>query len=194
MDLLETRHGISDREWSPGRCIHALAIFVLLLGSASAQTAGEYEVKAAFLYKFASFVEWPQGRPENQLCIGVVGNDPFGSDLERIVEGKTANGRAFRVRRFKALQDVNTCEIVFVSSSERARLQPILDRLKGMPVLTVGDVPEFCEDGGIIGLSLAGDRVRLQINLEAAERSNLQISSRLLKLASVVRVGAGGSR
>jgi len=160
-----------------------------LCGSLLAQTAGEYELKAAFLYKFASFVVWPAASGTRPLCIGVVGRDPFGPNLERIVKGQIANGRSFRIRRFKAPEDVYGCEIVFISSSERRRLPSILDKLKGEPVLTVGDVPEFCESGGIVAFQLVGDRIHLTINLEAAERSNLQLSSKLLSLASVIRGG-----
>jgi YfiR/HmsC-like len=175
--------------------LRGLATAALLFGLSGppllrAQTAAEYELKAAFLYKFASFVEWPHGSAEHSLCIGVIGRDPFGADLDRVVQGKTVNGRPFRIRRFESGKAVGGCQIVFISSSERDRLPSILDLLKGTPTLTVGDVPGFCQSGGMITLRLVGDHIRLQINLEAAERSNLQLSSKLLSLASVVRAGA----
>ena len=96
----------------------------------------------------------------------------------------------FHIRRFKSGQDVGACEIVFISSSESSRLRVVLERLKGTPTLTVGDIPEFCDSGGMVNLRLSGDHVHLQINLEAAARSNLQLSSKLLSLASVVRASA----
>ena len=171
------------------RRVGILVALCHLFGSLFAQTAGEYELKAAFLYKFASFVVWPPASATGPLCIGIVGRDPFGPNLDRIVRGQTANGRPFRIQRFKALENIEGCEIVFISSSERRRLPSILDKLKREAVLTVGDVPEFCESGGIISFQLVGDRIHLTINLEAAERSNLQLSSRLLSLASVIRGG-----
>jgi hypothetical protein len=177
-----------------GKRLKALAVFALLFGHLRAQTAAEYELKAAFLYKLASFVEWPSAPANRPLCIGIIGKDPFGADLDGLVQGKEVNGRLFRVRRFKPEEDVRGCEIVFVSPSERTWLQPILDHLKGSAILTVGDVPEFCERGGMVNLRRVGDRIHLQINLEAAERSNLRLSSKLLNLASVVRGAIMGSQ
>jgi len=152
-----------------------------------AQTVGEYDLKAAFLYKFAGFVEWPATSGNVPLCIGVAGKDPFGSALDEVVKGKSINGRAFRIERLKLGQESAGCQIVFISSSEKARLRSILERLRGSAVLTVGDTPGFCDMGGIINMELAGDHVRLQVNLEAAERAHLQLSSRLLSLSTIVR-------
>lgn len=182
--------------WKPGaRLARAIGIVALLLGPLCAQTATEFELKAAFLYKFASFVEWPHESADGRLCIGIVGQDPFGAELDRIVAGKSIEGRAFQIRRFKPGQDVGACEIVFVSASERTRLPLILERLKGSATLTVGDVPQFCENGGMVNLRLEGERIHLEINLEAAERSSLHLSSKLLNLGSVIRGSAvTGSR
>jgi len=152
-----------------------------------AQSSGEYEVKAAFLYKFASFVEWPEAARHGALGICVVGQDPFGSALERVVEGKTIGGREFTVRRLKTWQAGTGCHILFVAASEKQRLGPLLGQLKHETILTVGDVPGFCESGGAINLSVVASRVRLEINLDAATRAGLQVSSKLLSLAQVVR-------
>ena len=165
----------------------------LLLAAASplaAQVFKEYEVKAAMLYKFAGFVEWPATPAGAPLCIGVLGHDPFGPALDQAIQGKSINGRPFVVRRFKTGQGTGNCQIVFVSSSETKVLRGILDRLRREPVLTVGDTPGFCEDGGIINLELADNRVHFQINPEAAELARLVVSSRLLSLASIVHGGA----
>jgi YfiR/HmsC-like len=182
--------------WNPSaRLARAIGIVALLLGPLCAQPATEYEVKAAFLCKFASFVEWPHQSADGRLCIGIVGQDPFGADLDRIVAGKSIGGRAFQIRRFKPGQEVGACEIVFVSASERTRLPHILEHLKGSATLTVGDVPEFCENGGMINLRMEGERIHLEINLESVERSSLHLSSKLLNLGSVTHSSAGtGSR
>jgi hypothetical protein len=173
-----------------GRAFFLPVALLLAAGSPlAAQVFKEYEVKAAMLYKFAGFVEWPRSPAGAPLCIGVLGHDPFGPALEQAVQGKSINGRSFVVRRFKTGQETGNCQIVFVSSSERKALRGILGRLRREPVLTVGDTPGFCEDGGIINLELADNRVHFQINLEAAEQARLVVSSQLLSLASIVHGG-----
>ena len=151
------------------------------------QGAAEYEVKAAFLYKFASFVEWPSRSGGAPVCIGVVGQDPFGTALDQVVNGKSVDGRAFVIRRFKSGQELKDCDIVFISSTERGNLRPILAALAASPVLTVGDMPGFCERGGVVNLELLDRRIHLQVNLEAANQARLQLSSKLLSLATIVR-------
>jgi hypothetical protein len=178
---------------NPGTRVGGFAAIALLLTASfllplRAQTAAEDSLKAAFLYKLASFVEWPQGPSAGPLCIGVIGQDPV-ADLDRVVQGKTVNGRPFCVRRFKTAKDAGACEIVFIGASERSRLQSVLEHLNRTPTLTVGDSPGFCEGGGMVNLHLSDDHVHLQINLAAVERSNLQLSSKLLSLASIVRSG-----
>jgi hypothetical protein len=173
----------------PSACFRGLAMVSALLGFAaclSGQTATEYEVKAAFLYKFASFVAFPTQGSTAPICIGVIGEDPFGETLDAVVKDKTVNGRSFVIRRFNAGQDVEGCQILFISASEKRRLRGILDGLQAAPLLTVGDMPGFCESGGMVKFDLADDHVRLDINVKAAERARLQVSSKLLSLARLV--------
>jgi hypothetical protein len=176
-----------------GRTERAFFLPVALLLAAgspvAAQVVKEYEVKAGMLYKFAGFVEWPGSPADALFCIGVLGHDPFGPALERAVQGKSINGRPFVVRRFKTGWEAGNCQIVFISSSERKLLRGILDWLSRKPVLTVGDTPGFCEDGGIINLELADNHVHFQINPEAAELARLALSSQLLSVASIVHGG-----
>jgi hypothetical protein len=160
----------------------------------SAQSGSEYDVKAAFLYKFASFVEWPSEASNPPLCICVLGQDPFGPSLDRIVRDKSVNGRPFLIRRQRPGEGAGDCHILFIAGSERSRLKQILDSRQGEPVLTVSDVPGFCESGGGINLALAENRVRLEINPAAVQRAGLQVSSRLLSLARLVREGEAGTR
>jgi hypothetical protein len=162
-------------------------VWTALAAPVCGQVAAEYEVKAAFLYKFASFVEWPALSPDGQVCIGVLGADPFGASLDETIRGKSVNGRGFAIRRIKSGQDASACQIVFVSPSEKKTLPRILAALEGVPVLTVGDTPGFCESGGIVNLEVQDSKVRLQVNLEAAEKAGLRLSSKLLSLATVVR-------
>lgn len=145
----------------------------------------EYQVKAAFLYNFVKFVEWPAAAlpPNSAVSLCVLGQDPFGSDLESTVEGRVLNGRPLQIRRSERLGDLDTCHVLFISSSERAGVATLLAALKGTSVLTVGETDGFATQGGMIGLTLEKNKVRFEINVLAAERARLRISSQLLRLA-----------
>ncbi len=175
----------------PTRSVTVL-LLMLLVGSggyAAAQTAGEYEVKAAFLYKFASFVEWPAEMAQAPLCIAVVGRDPFGDALDQVVKGKAISGRGFLIKRLKSGQGTAGCHIVFISESEKGRVGSILLGLQGTSALTVSDIPGFCHGGGMIEFEMVDQKVHFEINPEAGERARLKLSSRLLSVAKIVREG-----
>jgi len=147
---------------------------------------GENEVKAAFLYNFAKFVEWPTSAfpdANSPLIIAVVGEDPFGEVLDRTVAGKLVRGRPLQVRRWKRMEDSQSCNILFVSASERGSLPDILRRIHNSPVLTVGEWEGFDEQGGMIRFLLRDNRIQFEINNRSATESGLKISSRLLGLA-----------
>jgi hypothetical protein len=150
--------------------------------------ADEYPVKAAFLFNFAKFVEWPPDSfkgPEDPIAICVLGQDPFGSALEDLVRNKTVANRAFVVRDVSNAQQASKCHIVFVSASERKRCRSLLAELKGHSILTVGEAEDFIENGGTINFKLKDARVRIEIDAGAAERARLRISSKLLSLAEI---------
>jgi hypothetical protein len=169
-----------------------LPALLLCAGLLRAQPVSEYEIKAAFLYKFASFVQWPAALPgappaaARPMCIGVLGADRFGSSLDQIVRGKLVGGREFTVERLHSTDQALHCEIVFISSSEQSRIGEILSILRTKPVLTVSEVPGFCEKGGLINLKVADSAVRFEINVAAGERAGLRFSSKLLSLAMIV--------
>ncbi len=172
------------------RLLACLLVSSLLGPHARAQSPGEYQVKAVFLYNFAKFVEWPADSSANShapIVFGIVGEDPFGNLLEQTIKGKTVNGHELAVKRLKHAQEARGCQIVFIGSSERRRLKPILDELKGASVLTVGETEGFARLGGIINFTLEDNRVHFEVNVDAAERARLKISSRLLSLAKIVR-------
>ena len=152
--------------------------------------ASEYEVKAAFLFHFTQFTDWPAALFEKtggRIVIGVLGADPFGSDLDRAVRGKTVQGRPLAVQRFPRAEDVGPCQVLFIGESDRKRLRVILDSLKGKPVLTVGESDQFLAQGGIIAFLREDEHIRFSINLDAADRSALKFSAKLLKVARSVR-------
>jgi hypothetical protein len=158
--------------------------------TAQAQSAAdEYHVKAAFLFHFVQLVEWPADSLESEtspvtLCI--IGEDPFQGDLETTLAGKTVGTRPLRVRHLKPAEDSHGCQVLFVSKHDTARLGRLLMELKDGPILTVGESDGFVQQGGMIGFLLVDNKVRFEINLEAAERAKLKISSRLLLLAKTV--------
>ncbi len=162
-----------------------LALF-LHSGAAQAESASEYEFKAASLYKVASFVQWPPAPDNTPICIGILGKDPFGKALDRIVQGKLAGNRRFIVERFRSAEEATHCGIVFISSSEQMKLRDILGVLRGKPVLTVSEVPGFCQQGGTINLKVVDSTIRMEINPAAGARSGLRFSSKLLSLSKVV--------
>lgn len=191
MALLRAAVG-SSRVAAPGSGSMTAVLICLLLrasGGAPAQTQSpsEYEVKAIFLYRFAKFIEWPESNSPGPICIGIVGQDPFGDTLDGVVKGKSVNGRPFAIKRFKPGQQVRDCHIVFISSSEGKRLRSVLSELQGGRVLTVSETRGFCQTGGVINFELVDESVRLEINIDAAERAGLRMSSRLLGVARIVR-------
>jgi hypothetical protein len=172
----------------------AIALGILLgvgarAGAADEYRADEYRIKAAFLYNFAKFIEWPVQAfksPSDPIVIGVLGKNPFGDALAEAVSGKTLGGRAFQVREVTDAQQAAACQIVFVSSSERKRLGPLFSRIGNASVLTVGETDNFASEGGIINFKIDAGIVRLQINVEAARKQQLRISAKLLSLAEIV--------
>lgn len=172
----------------------ALLLGLLLLpAAAAAADAGpappaEYEVKAAFLYNFARFVEWPAGAGamEDSFVITILGEDPFGGVLDDMLDGKVVDGRRVVVHRTHRADEVRDSRILFISDSEQPHLPAILKRLEGAATLTVGEMDRFAERGGVIRFRTERSRVRLEINLAVAERARLKISSELLKLARIV--------
>lgn len=176
------------------RAIWALLLTVgvasLGTGRAEPRAFKEYEVKAAYLYNFGKFVDWPEqafADPRAPMTIGVLGEDPFGPALDELVRGRTLHDRPVTVRRLRDAGDAAGCHILFIAVADSAPLEAILARLRGRPVLTVGDSGGFLLRGGIVGLRLEAERVRFDIDLDAADRAGLRINSQLLKLAGAVR-------
>jgi hypothetical protein len=170
-----------------------LALLVLTAGSALAQSTGEYQLKAIFLFKFAQFVQWPPpafSDAKSPLIIGVLGDDPFGSQLDEAVAGESADGRRLAIQRYQSVDEIKTCHILFVCSSEDERLDQILEQLKGRDVLTVGETDAFARRGGMIQFRFENSKLRLTVNLPATSAANLTISSKLLRSVDMIAPGA----
>jgi hypothetical protein len=161
--------------------------------AAQAPSVSEYQVKAAFLFQFTQFVDWPPDAfPARQapLVIGILGEDPFGTFLDETVRDEKTNNHPVAIQRYRRLEDVKNCQVLFVSRSEAGRMGEIVAAFKGHNILTVGDADAFADRGGIIQFVTQENRIRLRINLEAAKAANLTISSKLLRPATVINPGA----
>jgi hypothetical protein len=149
----------------------------------------EYQIKAAFLFNFAQFVEWPpEAFPEKAtpLVVGVLGDDPFKGFLEELLRDEKAGNRPLRIEHHRRVEEIKQCHILFISNSESNRLAQILARLKDRSILTVGEADGFATSGGMIRFIEEGGKIRFRINNEAARAVRLTISSKLLRLAEVV--------
>jgi len=175
------------------RALFRLAVaVVLVIGAHSLFAQGaenrEYEIKAAFLYKFINYVEWPGNAlpAGDTITLGVVGDDPFGPALDPL-NGKMVKGRKLVVKKVSTPAERKACQILFISPSEKPRVAQLLGELKDAKVLTISETEGFAERGGIINFIEERNKIRFEINPEAARRTGFTISSELLKLARIVK-------
>jgi len=150
----------------------------------------EHDVKASFVYTVAKFVEWPDRafeRPGAPLVFEVLGEDPLEEALQRAARGKTVNGHPVEILKARDARDLTPCHVLYIGRSEAGRLRSVLDRVRDATVLTVGELESFAEDGGVMGLRLEQNMIRFEVNVDAAARAHLSISSKILKLGTVIR-------
>jgi hypothetical protein len=184
--------------WRTVRCLSLLAFVSLFPAGAGqrtgAQTTGEeYRVKAAFIFHFAQLVDWPAEKAtgtDNSLILCTLGEDPFQGLLEDTVAGKAIGNRILRIRHLGQPQDMQACQIVFLGRAQSKHIPTLVSTLHQAPVLTVGETAGFLDAGGMIDFLLEDNKVRFEVNLDAAESADLKIGSRLLVLAERV-VGEG---
>ena len=170
--------------WSKLAVLLFLPIFAL---QAAGQRASESQLKAAFVYNFTKFIDWPGESVRSltfQIC--VLGQNPFGSELTQLTDGKVIEGHPVQVLIVTNYHLVRSCQVVFISASEDAHLKQILSGLRGRSVLTVGDSQGFVDAGGMIELLVEDERMRFEVNLHAANEARLKISAKLLSLAKAV--------
>ncbi|MBI5605352.1 MAG: YfiR family protein [Deltaproteobacteria bacterium] len=178
------------------RCRHLFLIGLLILGLfrgvAIPDTSREYPIKAAFLYNFAKFVEWPAESFKNEstpIHLYILGVDPFGPALDPLKD-QIVRSRKIMCKRIVRLDEAEDCEILYISASEKNQLPAILGALKKRDILTVSDLDRFAAQGGMIGLVTVDNKIQFEINLEAVRQTRLKISSQLLKLARIIPHGA----
>ena len=170
--------------------INALLVFCSLFFVSAQISTREYQVKAAFVFNFSQFVEWPAqtfSNPESRAIIGVLGKDPFGTYLEETIVGETINKHPLVIQHFNSVDEITNCQILYINLSDKKELHLIIEKLKGKNILTVSDANGFAKMGGMVRLYIKDDKINIQINHEAAKEENLVISSKLLKLAEIVK-------
>jgi YfiR/HmsC-like len=181
------------RRWRILQCVPAMLIaisfFLLHEADCPAQSATEYQIKAAYLFNFLKFVEWPDASPadaQSKWVIGIVGNSPVGDELSKLVESKNVLGRELEVKTFQAADNLRACHILFISDTEKKRVPSILAALRGSSVMTVADMEHFIDEGGMVQFVVEDARVRISIDVGATGRARLKVSSKLLALARTV--------
>ena len=169
--------------------IACLAIGVTGVVPAQGLPAPEYQVKALFLFNFTSFVDWPADAFPDEtspVVIGILGEDVFGPYLAEAVGNERVKGRPLVLRTYRRVEEIDTCHVLFISPSENDRLGAILAALKSRSILTVGESEGFASRGGMIRFVIEEHKIRLRINLAAAQSAKLTLSSKLLRLAEIV--------
>lgn len=165
---------------------HVIFLLLGIVAPAHAQHASEYEVKAAFLFNFTKFTEWPGdafARQSDFFILGILGKDPFGEYLDEIAEGEKVAEKKLLIQRYNSVDEIRDCQILFINMPGETAY--VIDRLKGRSILTVSDDSIFSKLGGIVQFYNDNGAVRLQINPIAAKEANIDISSKLLRIARI---------
>lgn len=180
--------------------IHIVFLFIWVIvfylpGQINAQPstseieAGEYQIKAAYLYNFIKFVEWPDSvftDPEEPIVLGILGHDPFGNEIDQMLANKLVKGRSVVIKRYNRNDVINDCHLLFISDSEKSYLSHLLQtKLGNSPILNIGDMDNYTESGGMVQFITQNDNIHFAINLKAVNKSGIVMSSRLLKLAKI---------
>jgi hypothetical protein len=203
VQAIECLAGTRNSNWRSSARVSVVACLVVLLLAAQTDPGGfrvwadephtEFQVKAAYLFNFLKFVEWPEepgNDPHGAWVVGFVGDSPIGDELAHLVEGKSILGRGLATRRFRDSDDLRSCNILFIAGSQKKRLPAILAALRGSSVLTVADMDDFIGSGGMIQFVMENARVRVAIDVGATSRARLKVSSKLLALAESVTQSA----
>ncbi len=181
--------GVVRRLSLTGLVIGVVAGLLAGRGDVHAQKPSEYRVKAAYLYGFGRFVDWPTTAPAaagKAFVVCVLGDDPFGRLLDDVASDAVMKDKPVAIRRISRVEESGSCHTLFIGASEDARLGRILDALGERPVLTVSDAPGFARRGGMIGFFLDDNRVRFTVNLAATQEAGLRMNSELLRVAADV--------
>lgn len=165
------------------------ATFIPRVTDAADEAPFEYRAKAAFIYRFIQFAEWPKeafSSANASIVVGVLGDSAISKALGSL-KSMTAKGRRLEVKQLKGLEDIAKTHVLFVAESERKRVEGVLKTCRNAPILTVGETKEFAQLGGVINFYLKDRKIRFEVNLDATKRAKLKLSSKMLRLARIVR-------
>lgn len=165
-------------------------LFLAMLTCVAQAQSKEYQVKAAFLFNFAQFVNWPSGvfaSTNAPFYIGILGDDPFGTALDETIQDETIDNHKIIIERSQHVEDLQNCQMIFISKSKKADVSSILSELDSKPILTVSEIDGFAQHGGGINFYLSGPKVRFEINPQVPQNDGLKISSQLLSLGRIVQ-------
>jgi hypothetical protein len=177
------------RDLAGGARVVAALLCLVLWAPLAVASSNEYLIKAAYLYHFAMFVDWPAEAFASKtapIVIGIVGSDPFGSALDATIRDKRIDGRPVLVKRLDWKEDLRQCHLVFLAAADSGRIGDLVRRLDGAPVLIVAESQDLARRGAAISFRIDDNRVRFDINVDAAKRHRLTISSKVLNLARIV--------
>src|ERR1051326_63931 len=169
-------------------CI-ALAGFIILAGAIAGEPAEDLETKARFLVNFAQFTEWPStafASNKAPLIIGILGADPFGKHLDKLAQNELVRGHHVRISRYRKVEEIKTCHILYISESEGPRLDRIIRTMKEKPVLTVSEIENSETRGVLIRMGTENKKISLAINPRSAKAAHLTLKSKLLRLGQIV--------
>jgi hypothetical protein len=187
---LSTRiHPITPRRKMPLVMALSALLSLCIPDAALAAASAEYQVKTAYLYNFAKFIQWPADAfadSSSPIVIGILGEDPFGSSLDQVISQRQAQGRSLRIERYQSLADIKHCHLLFVSRSEAKRQSELLRAIADSGLATVGESADFTHDGGQIRFFFTSDQtIKIEVNPQAAKRAGIFISSRIMKIARI---------
>ena len=168
-----------------------LCIFSSLPSNAEQPFSREYRLKAGLIFNLAKFVVFPDAYVPNvdkRFTVGILGTDPFGEEID-ILTGKTIQDRPIEIKRYKHIDDVQSCHMLFIGSSEQTAIKWIIERLKARSILTISDMEGFADYGGMITMITVNNRIRFKVNLSKVKAAGLAISAHFLKLATIIEQG-----
>jgi hypothetical protein len=194
-EILQSQASIARLRAPDGWAMRFLlcALLLLLAPSAIHAQSKEYQVKAAFLYNFAQFVSWPETaftNADEPFQIGILGENPFGGDLNETVRGEAIHGHRIAIVESRRAESLADCQIVFISKAEAAHAADVFSKLGSKPILTVSEISGFTRHGGVINFYRDGSKVRFEINPDAAEKNSLKLGSELLSVGKIIHTEA----
>ena len=169
-------------------CVAAFALLVSPCGGAARLEPTEYGLKSVFLYQFCRFMEWPRSAfssPTDPFVIGILGDDPFGPLLNEAVQGEMYHGHPIRIERYHSPREIKRCQLLFISRSGMDQVDDVLSAVAGKSIVTVGETEGFLDHGGMIALTAEHNRVRLRVNASSLRAANVDVSSKLLRVAEI---------